>query len=114
MSAVHPTDRMGATDAVFWLLDTVRRPRPPSVPGPRRTCYWAGEAVERFYPFAPPVGDHPLSVALFSHRDTVCAGIDVDPLAMPDLPRFVDAFDEARRELLAVAGTGAVAERRTA
>jgi diacylglycerol O-acyltransferase len=75
-----------------------------NVPGPRQTCFWAGEAVERIYPFAPLVGDHPLSVALFSYRDTVCVGIDVDPLAMPDLPHFVDAFDEARRELLAVAG----------
>lgn len=75
-----------------------------NVPGPRRTCYWAGEVVERIYPFAPLVGDHPLSVALFSYRDTACVGIDLDPLAMPDLPHFVDAFDEARRELLAVAG----------
>jgi len=75
-----------------------------NVPGPRQTCFFAGEAVERIYPFAPLVGDHPLSVALFSYRDTICVGIDVDPLAMPDLAHFVDAFDEARRELLAVAG----------
>jgi hypothetical protein len=45
-------------------------------------------------------------VALFSYRDTICVGIDVDPLAMPDLAHFVDAFDESRRELLAVAGAG--------
>jgi WS/DGAT/MGAT family acyltransferase len=77
-----------------------------NVPGPRQTCFWAGEAVERIYPFAPLVGDHPLSVALFSYRDTICVGIDVDPLAMPDLAHFVDAFDESRRELLAVAGAG--------
>jgi WS/DGAT/MGAT family acyltransferase len=85
-----------------------------NVAGPRQTCFWAGQAVERIYPFAPLVGDHPLSVALFSYRDTVCVGIDVDPLAMPDLPHFVDAFDEARRELLAVAGADTAPDRHTA
>jgi WS/DGAT/MGAT family acyltransferase len=85
-----------------------------NVPGPRQTCFWAGEAVERIYPFAPLVGDHPLSVALFSYRDTMCVGIDVDSLAMPDLQHFIDAFDEARRELLAIADTDAAPGRRTA
>jgi len=75
-----------------------------NVPGPRERCLFAGEGIERLYAFAPLVGDHPVAVALFSYRDTICVGLDVDPLGMPDLPCFVDALEEARAELLAVCG----------
>jgi WS/DGAT/MGAT family acyltransferase len=83
-----------------------------NVPGPRRTCYLAGEAIERIYAYAPMVGDHPVSVALFSYRDTVHVGLDVDPVAMDDLPRFLDALAESYAEVLSLgrapsAGEGA-------
>jgi WS/DGAT/MGAT family acyltransferase len=73
-----------------------------NVPGPRHACYLAGEAIERLYPYAPLVGDHPVAVALFSYRDMVHVGLDVDPLAMDDLPRFLDALAESYREVVNV------------
>jgi diacylglycerol O-acyltransferase / wax synthase len=71
-----------------------------NVPGPRRTCYLAGAAIERIYPYAPLVGDHPVAVALYSYRDTMYLGLDVDPLAMDDLSRFRQALQDACLEVL--------------
>jgi diacylglycerol O-acyltransferase len=71
-----------------------------NVPGPRRTCYFAGEAIEKIYPYAPMVGDHPVAIALYSYRDALCAGLDIDPLAMPDLSRFRGALQESYEEIL--------------
>jgi WS/DGAT/MGAT family acyltransferase len=73
-----------------------------NVPGPRHTCHLAGAPLAAIYPFAPLVGDHPVAIALYSYRDTVHVGLDVDPLAMPDLPHFLDALAEASAEVLAV------------
>ena len=73
-----------------------------NVPGPRHTCYLAGEAIERVYAYAPLVGDHPIAIALYSYRDMVHVGFDVDPLAMPDLARFRDAFGESYAEVINV------------
>jgi diacylglycerol O-acyltransferase len=77
-----------------------------NVPGPSRTCYLAGEAVERMYAFAPLVGDHPVAIALFRYRDMVHVGLDVDPLAMPDLPHFRDALAESYAEVMNVGRRG--------
>ncbi len=74
-----------------------------NVPGPRYTCYLAGETIEAVYPFAPLVGDHPVGIALFSYRDTMYIGLDVDPLAMADLPHFIDALAESLAEMRNVA-----------
>ena len=74
-----------------------------NVPGPRHTCYLAGETIEAVYPFAPLVGDHPVGIAFFSYRDTMYVGLDVDPLAMADLPHFVDALAESYAEVRNVA-----------
>jgi hypothetical protein len=41
-----------------------------------------------------------VAIALLSDRDTVFVGLDVDPMAMPDLPRFIDALGESLAELL--------------
>lgn len=71
-----------------------------NVPGPRRTCYFAGERIEKIYPYAPLVGDHPVGIALYSYRDTLCVGLDVDPLAMTDLPRFSEALRDSYEEVL--------------
>jgi len=73
-----------------------------NVPGPRQPCYFAGELIERVYPYAPLVGDHPVAIALYSYRDVVCVGLDIDPMTMGDLPHFRDALQEAYDEVLNV------------
>jgi diacylglycerol O-acyltransferase / wax synthase len=73
-----------------------------NVPGPRQPCYFAGELIERIYPYAPMVGDHPVAIALYSYRDAVYIGLDIDPMAMRDLPHFRDAFQEAYDEVLSI------------
>ena len=73
-----------------------------NVPGPRQDCYFAGELIERVYPYAPLVGDHPVAIALYSYRDNVHVGLDIDPLSMDDLPHFRDALQEAYDEFLEV------------
>jgi WS/DGAT/MGAT family acyltransferase len=88
-----------------------------NVPGPRQTCFLAGEAIERIYVYAPLVGDHPVAIALFSYRDMIHVGLDVDPLAMPDLEHFRDALAESYAEVVNVAEDTAgrnVKARRTA
>ena len=80
-----------------------------NVPGPRQPCYFAGELIERIYPYAPLVGDHPVAIALYSYRDTVNVGLDIDPMSMGDLPHFRDAMQEAYDEVLSV---GRQADRR--
>jgi len=73
-----------------------------NVPGPRQPCYFAGELIERVYPYAPLVGDHPVAIALYSYRDTVSVGLDIDPVTMGDLPHFRDALQEAYDEILSI------------
>ena len=74
-----------------------------NVPGPRGVTCLAGVPIEKVYPFAPLVGDHPLSIGLFSYRDVLYAGLDIDPLGMDDLPQFRQALQEAYREVLGMA-----------
>jgi len=83
-----------------------------NVPGPRRTCYLAGEPIEKLYPYAPLVGDHPVAIALCSYRDVLYGGLDTDPLAMPDLARFRDGLREAYEEMIAVARDAETPRRR--
>jgi len=85
-----------------------------NVPGPRRTCYLAGEAIERIYAYAPLVGDHPVAIALYSYRDMMHVGLDVDPLAMDDLPHFLDALAESYAEVMNVGRLADAALRRPA
>jgi len=77
-----------------------------NVPGPKHPCYFAGETIERIYPYAPLVGDHPVAIALFSYRDTMWVGLDVDALAMDDLPHFRDAWRESYEEILNIGRQG--------
>jgi len=83
-----------------------------NIPGPRNICYLAGAAIEKMYPYAPLVGDHPVAIALYSYRETMCVGLDVDPLAMPDLPHFRDALQESYAEVLNLGRQSAVGPRR--
>jgi len=69
----------------------------------RHTCYLAGEAIEQIYPYGPLVGDHPVAIALYSYRDTMYVGLDIDPLAMDDLEHFRDALRESYAEVVNVA-----------
>ena len=80
-----------------------------NVPGPRRVCTLAGASIERIYPYAPLVGDHPVAIALCSYQGTMFVGLDVDPLAMKDLPHFLDALRESYDEILNVGGTAEAA-----
>jgi diacylglycerol O-acyltransferase len=73
-----------------------------NVPGPRQPCYFAGELIDQIYPYAPMVGDHPVAIALYSYRDNVHVGLDIDPMTMGDLPHFRDALQEAYDEVLSV------------
>jgi len=84
-----------------------------NVPGPRHACYMAGELIKQIYPYAPLVGDHPVAVALYSYRDTLHVGLDIDPVSMDDLPHFRDAIAGAYDEMLNI-GRRAGVERRQA
>lgn len=74
-----------------------------NVPGPRESRYLAGVPIEKVYPYVPLVGDHPLSIGLFSYRDMLYAGLDIDPLGMDDLSRFRAALQEAYEEVIGMA-----------
>ena len=82
-----------------------------NVPGPQHTCYMAGEVIEKIYPYAPLVGDHPVAIALYSYRDMLHVGIDIDPVSMDDLSRFRDAIAQAYEEMLNVGRRAAVPKR---
>ena len=77
-----------------------------NVPGPKHICYLAGQAIERIYAYAPLVGDHPVAIALFTYRGVMWVGLDVDPLAMDDLPQFRNALHEAYAEVLNIGRRG--------
>ncbi len=79
-----------------------------NVPGPRHTCYLAGQVIEKMYPYGPLVGDHPVAIALYSYRDTMYVGLDVDPLAMSDLDHFRDALAESFDEVVRIGRAGDV------
>jgi diacylglycerol O-acyltransferase len=78
-----------------------------NVPGPRQTHRLAGVSIEKIYPYTPLVGDHPLSIGLFSYRDMLYVGLNVDPLAMDDLPRFRSALQDAHSKVLGMGGKAA-------
>ena len=82
-----------------------------NVPGPRRTCYLAGEAIESVYAYAPLVGDHPVAIALYTYRDAIHVGLDIDPLAMGDVDHFRDAMRESYEEVLNIGASGDIAPR---
>jgi len=73
-----------------------------NVPGPKQACHFAGQLIERIYPYAPLVGDHPVAIALYSYCDKVHVGLDIDPMSMDDLPHFRDALQEAYDEVLSI------------
>jgi diacylglycerol O-acyltransferase / wax synthase len=73
-----------------------------NVPGIPRRSFLAGAEVIREYAFAPPSGSA-FSVALLSHVDHCCFGINIDTTAVPDPDVLVRCLREGFDEVLAVA-----------
>jgi WS/DGAT/MGAT family acyltransferase len=73
-----------------------------NVPGAPFPIYVAGAQLERMYPFAPLAGAA-TNVTLLSHCGTCCVGVNVDAVAIPDSPMFVQCLDEGFTEVLSLA-----------
>jgi WS/DGAT/MGAT family acyltransferase len=72
-----------------------------NVPGLQHRAYLAGAEVVREYAFAPPSGSA-FSVALLSHVDQCCIGVNTDTLAVPDPEVLTACLREGFDEVLAV------------
>ena len=75
-----------------------------NVPGPTTRSYLAGAEVVSEYGFAPPSGAA-FSVALFSHLDRCCIGINADAEAVPDVDVLADCLADGFDEVLLVGKT---------
>lgn len=73
-----------------------------NIPGVARRSYLAGAEVIREYAFAPASGSA-LSIALVSHVDTCCFGINIDTSAVPDHDLLIRCLRDGFDEVLAVA-----------
>jgi diacylglycerol O-acyltransferase / wax synthase len=73
-----------------------------NVPGSPFPLYVAGAELERLYPFAPLSGTA-ANIALLSHCDTCCIGINTDAVAVPDTADFVKSIEAGFGEVLALA-----------
>ena len=72
-----------------------------NVPGLQRRAYLAGAEVVRQYAFAPPSGSA-FSVALMSHVDHCCIGLNIDTSAVPDPEVLTECLREGFEEVLAI------------
>jgi diacylglycerol O-acyltransferase len=72
-----------------------------NVPGLREDVFLAGARIERAYPFAPLPGCAAM-IALVSHRDQCCIGVNVDPAAITEPQRFDRCLVEGFSEVLAL------------
>lgn len=72
-----------------------------NVPGIPQRAYLAGAEVLREYAFAPPSGAA-LSIALLSHRDRCCVGVNIDTAAVPDPDQMMSCLRDGFDEVLAV------------
>ncbi|MCY7300936.1 MAG: WS/DGAT domain-containing protein [Ilumatobacteraceae bacterium] len=72
-----------------------------NVPGLTHRVYLAGAEVTREYAFAPPSGAA-LAVALLSHGDQCCIGINIDTTAVPDADVLVACVREGFDDVLNV------------
>lgn len=75
-----------------------------NVPGLRRPAFLAGAQITHEYAFAPPSGSA-FSVALMSHVDRCCIGVNADTAAVPDPDVMAAALREGFDEVIAVGGT---------
>jgi diacylglycerol O-acyltransferase / wax synthase len=74
-----------------------------NVPGSKDRVYLAGGEVIREYAFAPASGSA-FSVALMSHGDHCCIGINVDTAAVPDPELLTECLSEGFDEVLNAGG----------
>jgi diacylglycerol O-acyltransferase / wax synthase len=72
-----------------------------NVPGLKHRAYMAGGEVIREYAFAPPSGAA-FSIALMSHIDQCCVGINIDTSAVPDPEVLTECLREGFDEVLAI------------
>jgi diacylglycerol O-acyltransferase / wax synthase len=72
-----------------------------NLPGLKRRAYLSGAEVVREYAFAPPSGAA-FSVALMSHFDQCCVGINADTSAVPDPELLTACLREGFDEVLAI------------
>ncbi|HET9093293.1 MAG TPA: wax ester/triacylglycerol synthase domain-containing protein [Acidimicrobiales bacterium] len=70
-----------------------------NVPGLPVPYYLAGAKLVGQYAFAPPSGAA-LNVALVSHLDRVCVGVNMDPAAVTDTPLMARSLEEGFAEVL--------------
>jgi hypothetical protein len=72
-----------------------------NVPGSPFPLYVAGAELQRLYPFGPLSGTA-ANVALLSHCDTCCIGINTDAVAVPDHADFMRSIEAGFGEVLAL------------
>jgi len=74
-----------------------------NVPGLSHRSFLAGAEVVRQYAFAPPSGAA-LSIALLTHVDQCCVGINADTDAVPDPEVMTACLREGFAEVVALGG----------
>ncbi len=74
-----------------------------NVPGLQHRAYLAGAEVVRQFAFAPPSGAA-FSIALLSHGDRCCIGLNVDTAAVPDPETLTACLRQGFDEVIAVGG----------
>ena len=72
-----------------------------NVPGLTEPRYLAGAKILKAYPFGPLPGCAAM-ITLVSHLDGCCIGVNLDPAAITDVPRFERCLREGFDEVLAV------------
>ncbi|UTI64266.1 wax ester/triacylglycerol synthase family O-acyltransferase [Paraconexibacter antarcticus] len=72
-----------------------------NVPGLQEPRYLAGAKILKAYPFGPLPGCAAM-ITLVSHLDGCCIGVNLDPAAITDAPRFERCLREGFDEVLAV------------
>jgi WS/DGAT/MGAT family acyltransferase len=92
---------VAATTAIFGSMLKAVDFVATNVPGIDRRTYLAGAEIVREYAFAPPSGSA-FSVALLSHVDQCCVGINADVSAVDDPDVLTACLREGFDEILAV------------
>jgi WS/DGAT/MGAT family acyltransferase len=72
-----------------------------NVPGTSGRIWMGGAEVERMYGFAPPAGAA-VNIALVSHGQTCCIGINADSTAVPDPEALTQCLVDGFAEVVAV------------
>jgi diacylglycerol O-acyltransferase len=72
-----------------------------NVPGIREDAFLAGAQIQRAYPFAPLPGCAAM-IALVSHGDQCCIGVNLDPAAITEVKLFSRCLSDGFSEVLAL------------